>query len=107
MTNGIRPEQTIVFVMPVNYLRQKLGVDTWNWSNFVGVFIPSKVGNNVSKGWLIGTATTIVFDAWKLGERSMEKQLEASLQTAISFLEAGNYRYALIGGIALSQSKSK
>ena len=33
----------------------------------------------------------------------MEKQLEASLRAAISFLEDNDYRYAIIGGIALSQ----
>ena len=33
----------------------------------------------------------------------MEKQLEGPLRTAIAFLEEQNYRYAVIGGIALSQ----
>ncbi len=33
----------------------------------------------------------------------MEKQLESSLQQAILFLENQGYRYAIIGGIALSQ----
>ena len=33
----------------------------------------------------------------------MEKQLEEPLRTAIAFLEEQNYRYAVIGGIALSQ----
>ncbi len=33
----------------------------------------------------------------------MEKQLEASLRAAVSFLNEAGYRYAIIGGIALSQ----
>lgn len=32
----------------------------------------------------------------------MEKQLEASLQTVVAYLEQQGYRYAIIGGIALS-----
>ena len=33
----------------------------------------------------------------------MEKKLSASLQTAVTFLEKNGIRYAVIGGIALSQ----
>ena len=33
----------------------------------------------------------------------MEKKLRASLQTAVTFLEKHGIRYAVIGGIALSQ----
>jgi hypothetical protein len=33
----------------------------------------------------------------------MEKQVEASLRSAIAFLEEHGYRYAVIGGIALAQ----
>lgn len=33
----------------------------------------------------------------------MERELEGPLRTAITFLEEKNYRYAVIGGIALSQ----
>ena len=33
----------------------------------------------------------------------MEKQLEASIHTAIAFMEERGFRYALIGGIALAQ----
>jgi len=33
----------------------------------------------------------------------MEKQLESSLQIAVLLLEKSGYRYAVIGGLALSQ----
>jgi hypothetical protein len=35
----------------------------------------------------------------------VEKKLSASLQTAVTFLEKHGIRYAVIGGIALSQLK--
>lgn len=33
----------------------------------------------------------------------MQKQLNASMQTVITFLDEQGYRYAIVGGIALSQ----
>jgi len=41
--------------------------------------------------------------SWKLGDVRVENHLKGPLRTAVAFLEEHGYRYAIIGGIALSQ----
>jgi hypothetical protein len=73
------------------------------WQNLRGNVVHGLANGNASKSWLTWLATMSEFESWKRGGARMENHLKGPLRTAVAFLEQHGYRYAIIGGIALSQ----
>lgn len=75
----------------------------WSWWSSAGSCAPTKARLNGGRNWPRWNAIMSVSAGWRPGDNLVEKRLEEALRKAVALLESHGYRYALVGGVALSQ----
>src|SRR3972149_8132028 len=99
----MKPRNATASKMQASWCRRKPGGNLLICGNSAGKWAlrpATASANKRSPTWPIITGK---FNDWKSGDAHVEEHLKPALRRAIACLEKKGYRYAIIGGIALSQ----